>query len=375
MNWSREKRRSSVRASAFASTVFPTPGHVLDQDMALREQTEKRQPQRLGGRVHDRREPRHDPVGEIGRTASRQRRPGGASRIHQRPSSSRSTSSSTAAAIAGFGARGTSRSPPAVTSVTSFSRCRSRCRCGPRRCRRRDRRSCRRASPASARDPRRRARRRTRRAPARAGVQPERARDVGRRHELDLPRRAVLRPLSVDLLGGPIVGDGGRHHDHVGASPARAPRARGRRPSASRTTSTPAGRRGGQVRGQQRHAGPAPPRLVRERDPHPPDERLPMNRTLSIGSRVPPAVTTTCRRAASSTAAAGPRPAPRSRPARPSGRRPPRPRRARRSPARRSRRRARPAARGWRAWPGAPTCGCSWPARRAPARHARARPR
>ena len=110
-----------MRASALASTVLPTPGHVLDEHVALGEQAEQRQSQRLGGRVHDGREAGDDAVREIGCLPPARTPLARGESLHQRPSSSRSTSSSTAPAIAGFGARGTSRSPPAVMSVTSLS--------------------------------------------------------------------------------------------------------------------------------------------------------------------------------------------------------------------------------------------------------------
>ena len=38
MNWMRRTGQSMDRASALASMVLPTPGHVLDQQVALGEQ-------------------------------------------------------------------------------------------------------------------------------------------------------------------------------------------------------------------------------------------------------------------------------------------------------------------------------------------------
>ena len=48
MNWTRAYLRPSVAASACASVDLPTPGNVLDQQVAAREQAGERELQRLG---------------------------------------------------------------------------------------------------------------------------------------------------------------------------------------------------------------------------------------------------------------------------------------------------------------------------------------
>ena len=118
-----------------------------------------------------------------------------------------------------------------------------------------------------------------------------------------------------------------------------------------------------------------PPRRGRARrapsaKPMRPEERLPTKRTPSIGSRVPPAVTSTLRPRASAPAPTALERSPASTVSHAasnsagSGRRPTPSRRA--SPGVRAglddlHARARAGARGWRASPGAPTCGCSSP--------------
>ena len=155
----------------------------------------------------------------------------------------------------------------------------------------------------------------------------------------------VLRALALERLGRPVVGDGGGHDDDVGVRRGRAPRARRRPRSASRRRSTPAG--AGTARLAASSVTSAPRRRASSASATPmrPDERLPMKRTASSGSRVPPAVT--------STRLPAQRPAPRRRElarsarrsprARPSAPRRARPRPARPPPGRRTRRRARAA--------------------------------
>ena len=185
----------------------------------------------------------------------------------------------------------------------------------------------------------------------------------------------VLGPLALERGRRPVIGDGGGHDHHVRVRAGErlalhvrrgrrvddvdTRRRRHRRFAASSVTSAP-----------RRRASSARATPMR------PDERLPTKRTASIGSRVPPALTSTClpdrlvavrqsselhRAKISSGSAIRPRPT-RPRPARP-----PRGRRARR--------RARAGARRSPAWPGAPTCARSSPARRRAARGARAPPR
>ena len=110
MNWSRENCRSSVRASALASTVLPTPGtsSTSTWPSASRQRSGRRSVSRgacitVASPATTRSARSAAAVG--GRCLSRRRS------LHQRPSNSRSTSSSTATAMAGFGACGTSRSP------------------------------------------------------------------------------------------------------------------------------------------------------------------------------------------------------------------------------------------------------------------------
>ena len=100
--------------------------------------------------------------------------------------------------------------------------------------------------------------------------------------------------LARERVGGPVVGDGGRHQHDVRVGRAR---------SASRSSSR-RGRRlddldAGAVparRGSQRAASRRAPRArasAASATPIRPDERLPRKRTASSGSRVPPAVTRT----------------------------------------------------------------------------------
>ena len=53
MNCMRENETSSERASALASIVFPTPGKVLEDQMALADQAEDTEAQCLVGRMDD----------------------------------------------------------------------------------------------------------------------------------------------------------------------------------------------------------------------------------------------------------------------------------------------------------------------------------
>ena len=86
--------------------------------------------------------------------------------------------------------------------------------------------------------------------------------------ELDLPGGAVLRALAVDRRGGAVVGDGSGHQDHVGVA---ACERLALEVGSGRRRRRPRRRAGGwtaDVRGEQRHAGAAPARLVGERDAH-----------------------------------------------------------------------------------------------------------
>ena len=130
----------------------------------------------------------------------------------------------------------------------------------------------------------------------------------------------------------------------------------------------PSGARDLQVRSEQRHHGAAPRAASASATPMRPDERLPRNRTASSGSRVPPAVTSTCFPASEPPPVGlrregAARHARRSPPARPCAPGRQAPRRARRRPGRRARRRARRGARGSPGSPGAPTSPCSSRAR------------
>ena len=116
MNWRRENSRSTERASAFASIVFPTPGKssMIRCPSATRQSTQSRSVS--AGACTTLRD-----VAAIRSTVcrgARLRRAGISMRFHRASSTSsrRSTSSRMAAAICGFGARGTSRSPSRVTS-------------------------------------------------------------------------------------------------------------------------------------------------------------------------------------------------------------------------------------------------------------------
>ncbi len=101
---------------------LPDPGDVLDQDVALREQAEQGQPQRLPGGMHGGAEVRDDPIGERGGRLIRTQ--GGAepgTLAHDASGSRRSTSSRIAWAIASFDALVTTRSPAREMSTTSLS--------------------------------------------------------------------------------------------------------------------------------------------------------------------------------------------------------------------------------------------------------------
>ena len=95
----------------------------------------------------------------------------------------------------------------------------------------------------------------------------ERPGDVGGRDEIDAPGLAALRPLPVDRLGRPVVGDRGRHQDdvRVGVRESLATKVGGGR---RRHDLDALGRRHLQVRGEQRHGGAAVARRLRERDAH-----------------------------------------------------------------------------------------------------------
>ncbi len=186
---------------------------------------------------------------------------------------------------------------------------------------------------------------------ARALALAERAGDVGGRLELDRPAVVVLRPLGRERRRRPVVGDGGGEQRDVDVR-----RARARRRASTRRSASGSSRRrdgAGTARLAASRITSAPRRRASSASATPirPDERLPTKRTLSSGSRVPPAVTST-RRPASD---------PRREQllgargdlgrARPAGRRPTRPRPSRPRPGRRARRRARAASRRSRASP------------------------
>ena len=109
------------------------------------------------------------------------------------------------------------------------------------------------------------------------------------------PRRASFLSLRSAGARGPEVGDRGGHQQHVAAR-----RTRPRRPPASSAAVShvdvrDAGRRverdvGGDRPSPRRRGAAASSASAK---PIRPDERLPTKRTLSIGSRVPPAVTST----------------------------------------------------------------------------------
>ena len=172
----------------------------------------------------------------------------------------------------------------------------------------------------------------------------ERSEDVGRRLERDRPRGAVLRPLVVTGRGRPVVGDGGGHDDDVGvrARERLALEVGGGRRLDDRRRPPERTRRGLRRAASPRRRGARASSA--SATPIRPEERLPRNRTESSGSRVPPAETRTVRSAQRAAAAiAGEdlarraRRSPRARPCAPRRSRPPR---ARPPPGRRSRRRA-----------------------------------
>ena len=96
----------------------------------------------------------------------------------------------------------------------------------------------------------------------------ERLDDVLGRLELDRPRLGVLRALRLRGLGGPVVGDGGGHEDEIDVRTGQRlvqERLRGRR-----LDDLDAVRRlDGEVRREQRDAGAAAAGLLGERDAHP----------------------------------------------------------------------------------------------------------
>ena len=118
MNWSREKRQSSERASALASIVFPTPGKSSMISVPLGDEAEDDQAQRLVGRVDDPAEVLDDRLDQ----PVRGRFYRALSHFGAQPLwISVSTSSRIAAAISSFGAFATVRSPDGPRSVTSLS--------------------------------------------------------------------------------------------------------------------------------------------------------------------------------------------------------------------------------------------------------------
>ena len=68
VNWTRRTEQSIDRASALASIVLPTPGHVLDEQVPLGEQHGDGEPDRLALALDDGLDRRGDP-------AVRRRRP------------------------------------------------------------------------------------------------------------------------------------------------------------------------------------------------------------------------------------------------------------------------------------------------------------
>src|SRR5438874_9152875 len=94
--------------------------------------------------------------------------------------------------------------------------------------------------------------------------------DVGRRLELERPRRRVLGPLRRESLRGAVVGDGRGHDDDVGLGGA-GERLALELGGGGRLDEIDAGRRRHrQVGREERHLGAAPARLSGERDAHPP---------------------------------------------------------------------------------------------------------
>src|SRR5688572_7143735 len=92
---------------------------------------------------------------------------------------------------------------------------------------------------------------------------------VRRRLELEPPWFLGLRTLSLDRLGGTVVGHSGRHHQYVGAGGA-SPRLALHVGGGRRLDDLDTGRSGdGDVRREERHRGAAPPGLGGEGDAHP----------------------------------------------------------------------------------------------------------
>ncbi len=108
--------------------------------------------------------------------------------------------------------------------------------------------------------------------------------------------------LADGVVGRPEVGGRGGHHHHVGVGRGGHGRLRSSSVVPTRMRSTPAG--SGSATFAAIRVTRAPRATAARANAYPclPEERLPRNRTGSSGSRVPPAVTTTCRPARSASA-------------------------------------------------------------------------
>ena len=271
MNWSREKARSSERASDFASMVFPTPGKssMITWPSASRQRTQSRACRAARGRRArgSRRRARATSAADAATARIRATRlPSCAPRAAAPPrrgSPRRSRS---------FGAFATlALARRAMTSTTSLSGA---------------------SKPMSGRADvvvddevdvlvvehllacaletglARLGPEADEHLPVALRCSPSAREDVGRRLELDRPRLAVLRRACRRRLGRPVVGDGGGHQDDVGVRA---------RPSASRsrsaavgvsTTSTPAGAGTARFAASSVTSAPRARRLRGERDAH-----------------------------------------------------------------------------------------------------------
>ena len=206
----------------------------------------------------------------------------------------------------------------------------------------------------------------------------ERREHVRSTHEaqVQFPAGLVLLELAGVRVRGPVVGDGGRHQQHVACVEARGAGVGelGGGPHVDVLDSRRA--RDRDVGGDDRDLGAAPLGLLGEREAHPPggavaDEAHGVDR-LARPARGDQHVRTV---EFAPDAAARSRPRPAARAARAAGRSRTRPAsRASRCRARARSRRARAASRGWPGSPRARTSRCSWPERRSAVAGTRARP-
>ena len=235
--------------------------------MALGEEAEDAELERLARRADGELEVLHDAVDDLGRGA-RDDRPIRARGVRHADESSRSTSSSTAAATARFGAFATR--PIAVgRDDHDLVLVRVEADVLPRDVVEDEEVGVlgAHASPARARARRLPRLPRTRRSPARA--------DVPRRSPRGRPASArarpatgaVLRSFRLGRLGGAVVGDGCGHDDHVrvGAAQRLALEVGGSRRLHNGHTGW---RRHREIRGEKRHVGASRSRLLGERDAH-----------------------------------------------------------------------------------------------------------